>query len=172
MALRAEAEPRIEVHKFHTGAVAGTASLALLVQAFLPLHVRAADLVELPLLVVLYFGLSRRNAVTGLLLGMVVGLAQDALGGLQVGLNGIAKTLVGFLASTLGGRIDVDHPVSRVVLAFLFFHFHQGVIGIIKRLLLAEPEAIFSPRLLLASAVNAALALVLFALLDRLRKKV
>ena len=169
MAARTELEPRVEVHKFRPGAVVGTAFLALLLQAFLPVYVWKASLLELPLLVTLYFGLSRRNPARGLLLGLVIGMAQDGLSGKYIGLFGIPLTLVGFLASTIGGRLDVEHPYSRLFLAFLAFHFYHVVHALTRRWLLNEHEALFTLALLLASVVNAILAVGLFALLDRLR---
>ena len=148
------------------------AFLAVVLQAFLQVYVPRATLLELPLLVTLYFGLSRRNPNTGLLLGMGIGLLQDAVSGTEVpvGLYGIAKTFVGYGASSIGGRLDVEHPLARFCLAFLFFHLHQVVFAFTKRLLLAQPEALFSLNLLLASLLNAGIAVALFPLLDRLRK--
>jgi rod shape-determining protein MreD len=170
MVLRAEPEPHIEVYKFSFWVVSGVSFLALVLQAFLPVYFQLAAMLELPLLVTLYFGLSRRNPATGLLLGMTIGLLQDGVSRLPIGLYGIAKTVVGYGASSIGGRLDVEHPISRFFLAFLFFHLHQAVFASTKRLLLAEPEAFFTMQLLLASLVNAVLAVLLFPLLDRLRK--
>ena len=174
MEIREGIETHIEVHKFHTGAVAGATVLALVLQAFLPIHFSWTALLELPLLITLYFGLSRRNPSTGLLLGTVIGLLQDSLSyapkAHPLGLYGIAKTLVGFVASSIGSRLDVEHPLSRFALTFLFFHFHQASLALIKRLLLAQHEPFVTVPLLIASLVNAALAVGLFPLLDRLRK--
>ncbi|SRR5712692_3120839 len=170
MAIRAETEPHIEVHKFHAGAVVGTAAVSLALQAFLPIHFPWAARLDLPLLVTLYFGLSRRSPAAGLVLGTVIGLLQDSLSRSFVGLYGIAKTFVGFAASSIGSRLDVEHPLSRFTLAFLFFHFHQAVLVLTKRVLLAQREPFLTMPLLLASLINAALAVALFPLLDRLRK--
>lgn len=171
MAIRAQPEPRIEVHQFHFVVVAGAAVVALVLQAFLPKYFRWANLLELPLLVTLYFGLSRRNPSTGLLLGTTIGLLQDSLNyPSPIGLYGIAKTFVGFLASSIGARLNVEHPLSRFALAFSFFHVQQFVLAATKQLLLAQSEPYLTVNLLLASTANAALALVLFPLLDRLRK--
>ena len=170
MVLRAQVEPHIEIHKYSLPSVFGVAIASVVLQAFLPLYIGRAVLLELPLLVTLYFGLSRRNPSTGLFLGMVVGLLQDIVSGRPVGLYGIAKTLVGFTASSIGSRLDVEHPLSRFALAFAFFHFHHAAFAVTKRVLLAEPESFFSAPLLAASLVNAALAIGLFPLLDRLRK--
>lgn len=174
MVIRTTTEPHIEVHKFFPGVVVGATMVALLLQALLPIYVLGArDYLELPLLVTLYFGLSRRNPTTGLLLGMVIGLLQDSLssGRSPIGLYGIAKTFVGFAASSLGSRIDTEHPLSRFLLAFVFFHFHHAIYAITRRLLLAQQEPFLTMPLLVASAVNAGLALFLFPLLDHLRKR-
>jgi rod shape-determining protein MreD len=173
--IRGVTEPRLEVHKFRAGAVVGASFLALLLQAFVPAHIWkgdiVGDLIELPLLITLYFGLSRRNPARGLLLGMVIGMAQDGLSGANpIGLFGIAKTLVGYLASTIGARLDVEHPVSRMVLAFTFFHLQHLVYVLTRRWLLAQAAPMMSVRVLVASLVAALLAWPLFALLDRLRR--
>lgn len=170
--IRSEVEQHIEVHKYPLFVVPVVAFLALVLQKFLPVYVPRAALLELPLLVTLYFGLSRRNPNTGLLLGMGIGLVQDAVSGppVPIGLYGIAKTIVGFVASSIGARLDVDHPLSRFLLAIVCFHLHQMVFAGIKRLLLAQPAALFDWNVLLASLLNAVVAVLLFPLLDRLRK--
>jgi len=60
-------ESHIEVHKFRTGAILIATLLALVIQAWFPLHFARMALLDLPLLVTIYFGLSRRNPSTGLL---------------------------------------------------------------------------------------------------------
>jgi rod shape-determining protein MreD len=169
MGVHAHAEQHIEVHKFHAGVVTGAVILALVLEAFLLGHFRRASVIELPLLVTIYFALSRRNPSAGLLLGMVIGIAQDSLSHTPIGLYGIAKTVVGFVAASIGSRIDVEHPVARFVLTFLFFHLHNAVFVLTNRLLLAGHEPYMSGGLIVASLVNSVLAVLLFPLLDRLR---
>jgi len=70
----------------------------------------------------------------------------------------------------LSVRIDVEHPIARFVLTFIFFHLHNAVFVLTNRLLLAGHEPYFGTGLMIASLVNSALAVVLFPLLDRLRK--
>ena len=164
-------ESNVEVHKYYGGTVLLTAFLALVLQAFLHKYGRWAELVDLPLLVTVYFGVSRRNPVTGMFLGAAIGILQDALShDNPIGLFGIAKSIVGYLASTVGARIDTQHPVSRLLLIFLFFHLHQAIFAVTERVLLNHPEPFFTLRLLLNSVVTAAFGVVLFAALDRLRK--
>jgi rod shape-determining protein MreD len=165
-------EPHIEVHKYYAGVVPIAVLLALVLQAFFPVYIRSANYLELPLLVTLYFALSKRNPSSGLLLGMVVGLLQDSLSRTPLGLYGIAKTLVGYLGSSLGARIDVEHPVARFVLTIVFYVFHHAVFTLTSRALLAQKnESYFTVPILVASIVNAVIAIGLFPLLDRFRKR-
>jgi rod shape-determining protein MreD len=162
----------IEVHKFRAGAIVLAAAFALVLQAFLPIYFSKAGILDLPLLIVIYFGLSRRNPSTGLLLGMTVGILQDSLSGSTVplGLYGIAKTIIGYLASSIGARLDTEHPAARFALTVAFFVVHQGLVALTQRLLLSQPEPWFTMHLGTAALVNAVVAVFLFMLLDRLRK--
>ena len=164
-------EPHIEVHKYYGGVVAVAVVVALVLQAFFPVHFRWASYLELPLLVTLYFALSKRNPSSGLLLGMVVGLLQDSLSRTPLGLYGIAKTAVGFVGSSIGARIDVEHPIARFLLTIGFYLFHHAVFTLTSRTLLAQKgERYFTVPILIASLVNACIAIGLFPLLDRFRK--
>src|ERR1700730_12698750 len=164
-------EPHIEVHKYYGGFVTAAVVLALVLQAFFPVHFRWANYLELPLLVTLYFALSKRNPSTGMLLGMVIGLLQDSLSRTPLGLYGIAKTLVGFVGSSIGARIDVEHPIARFLLTIVFYLFHHAVFALTSQLLLAQQtESYVTIPILIASVVNALIAIALFPLLDRFRK--
>ena len=164
-------EPHIEVHKYYGGVVPVAVALALVLQAFFPVHFRWASYLELPLLVTLYFALSKRNPSSGLLLGMVIGLLQDSLSRTPLGLYGIAKTAVGFVGSSIGARIDVEHPIARFLLTAGFVLFHRAIFTLTSRLLLAEHDvAYITVPVLIAALVNSCIAIGLFPLLDRFRK--
>jgi rod shape-determining protein MreD len=165
-------ETHIEVHKFYPGAVLLVAAAALVFQATAPVYFPRLNILDLPLLVTIYFGLSRRNPSTGLLLGMTIGLVQDALSGptVPLGFYGIGKTVIGYLASSIGARLDTEHPAARFALVFAFFVVQQGILVLVRRLLLAQPEQWFTGHLALAAAVNAVLGTALFVALDRLRR--
>jgi rod shape-determining protein MreD len=165
-------DSHIEVHKFFPGTILGVTIVVLILQAAFPIYMPRLDFVDLPLLITIYFGLSRRNPSTGLLLGMVIGLLQDSLSGptVPLGLYGIAKTIIGFLASSIGAKLDTEHPVARFSLIMGFFVLHQSILVLTRRLLLAQPEPWFNLHLAMAAAVNAVLGTVLFLLLDRLRR--
>jgi len=165
-------ETHIEVHKFYPGAILGITVLALIFQAAVPVYIPRMEILDLPLLVTIYFGLSRRNPSTGLLLGMVIGLLQDSLSGptVPLGLYGIAKTVIGYLASSIGSRLDTEHPAARFALIMAFFVVHQAVIVLIRRVLLAQPEPWANWALVIAAAVNAVVGVFLFVVFDRLRR--
>jgi len=170
MEIHAAYDQHIEVHKYYAGTVFGVVVLALALEALLPVYFRSAAILELPLLVTIYFGLSRRNPSSGLLLGMAIGLAQDALGHTPIGMYGIAKTVVGFFASSFGSRIDVEHPISRFLLTLVFFHLHNAVLVLTNRILLGQHERYLDTRLIIASVANSAVAVIFFGLLDKFRK--
>jgi rod shape-determining protein MreD len=164
-------EPHIEVHKYYGGVVPAAVVLALVLQAFFPVHFRWANYLELPLLVTLYFAVSKRNPSTGMLLGMVIGLLQDSLSRTPLGLYGIAKTFIGFAGSSIGSRIDVEHPIARFLMTIAFYLFHHAIFALTSRLLLAQQgERFITIPILVASVVNAFIALALFPFLDRFRK--
>jgi rod shape-determining protein MreD len=166
------AESHIEVHKFRGGTIAAATIVALFLQTSVPVYFPKFAVLDLPLLLTIYFGLSRRNPSMGLLLGMTIGLLQDSLSGptVPLGLYGIAKTIVGYLASSIGARLDTEHPLARFALTIMFFGLHQGVIVVTRRLLLAQPEVWFTMRMGIGAAVNAVVGVFLFMLLDRMRK--
>lgn len=162
--------PRTEIHRFRPVVVFLAVFAAIVLQVFLPIHPPLLSLFDLPLLVVIYFGFSRRNPSSGLLLGLLVGVVQDLLSTNPVGLYGIAKTVVGFVASSLSARIDTDRAVPRLLLVFLFVHFHQFVYTSVERLLLGQAAEYLSLRVLEAALVNALAGVVVFHLLDRFRR--
>ncbi len=165
-------ESHIEVHKFRTGAILIATLFALVIQAWFPLRFARATLLDFPLLVTIYFGLSRRNPSTGLLLGMAIGLFQDSLSGptVPLGLYGIAKTIIGYLASSIGARLDTEHPAARFALTAVFFVAHEGLVSLTRRILLAQPQPWFNLHLFVAALINALVAVFVFLLLDRLRR--
>jgi rod shape-determining protein MreD len=163
-------ESHIEVHKFHGGTILLSVIFALVLQAFLPVYITKASILDLPLLITIYFGLSRRNPSTGLLLGTFIGLLQDSLSKTPIGLFGIAKTVIGYLASSIGARLDTEHPLARFALTAAFFALHQGVVVLVQKLLLAQSQPLFTTRLLVACIVNSIVGVFLYFFLDRLRK--
>jgi len=162
-------QPRTEVYKFHPLVVFAGVFVAFLLQVYKPPSAFFL-LFDLPLLMLIYFAFSRRNPSTGLVLGLVVGVTQDLLSHNPVGLYGMAKTLVGYAASSLSARIETDRPIPRLLLLFLFVHFHQIAYATVVLLLLGQAAEFISLRVLEAALVNALVGVLVFQLLDRFRK--
>ena len=109
---------------------------ALVLQAWLPRVVGRYDWFDLPLVVTVFFALGRRNPLQGTLMGAVMGLFEDALSHNAIGINGIAKTIVGFLAGSVGIRIDVDNHTIRVLLTFGLSLLSSAIYLFVARFLL------------------------------------
>lgn len=85
-----------------------------------------AAALDLVLIVVVYLALIS-GPVAGLLLGMTAGLIQDALSSGIIGIGGLAKTVVGFLAGALGSQLNVVGPLSRVVVFVVCTVLHASL---------------------------------------------
>ena len=138
----------------------------------MPLWFPTAAVLSLPLLVTLYFALNHRSQLAGLLVGAAIGLAQDSLGHGPIGLFGMVKTVVGYAASSLSARIDTEHWAIRLVVVFGFYYIHLGLFLLLQHVLLEKAVSMPGPRSLAVALINAILAVLLFQLLDRLKKRV
>jgi rod shape-determining protein MreD len=143
--------------------------LAILFQIYVPLFFRFLGFLEMPLLVVVYLGLMRRNPVSGLLMGAAVGLAQDSWSKNPLGMFGITKTLVGYFAASIGMKLDVDNVLMRFLLAYFFYVFHQAFYWVMERALLSQMSPFDLPTWLALGALNALVGAALFHFLDKLR---
>ena len=142
---------------------------ALVLQAWLPRVLRGYAWFDLPLVVTVYFALGRRSPIQGTLMGAAMGLFEDALTGHAIGVNGIAKTVVGFLAASVGIRIDVENHTIRLALNFLLSLLSSAIYVFIYRILLGL-NLEWSWLVELFKAVgNSLIALALFPVLDRLQ---
>jgi rod shape-determining protein MreD len=145
---------------------------AILFQVYIPLFFQFLAYLELPLIVTIYFALVRRSPIGGLLVGAFVGLAQDSLSKNPLGMFGITKTIIGYAAASVGLRLDVDHPLIRLILGFFFFVFHQFIFWALSRGLLEQPVTFETQRTLVLGLLNAIVAVSLFHFLDKLKERV
>lgn len=163
---------QIEVYRFTPAAAAGIPLAAILLQAFLPVRLHFFSIFDLPLLVTIFFAVARRSPVTGLLTGGSIGLLQDSFTKNPLGLYGIAKTIIGYIASSLGVKIDVENPGTRLILTFVFCILHETIYFVIARGLVQQQEAHWlGVHVLIKALANAVLAIPLFAFLDRLKRR-
>jgi rod shape-determining protein MreD len=167
--LMANSRRDLEIQQFPWPIMLAAPLLAVFLQAYLPLRFPRLDIFDLPLLVVIYFSVSRRSPIAGSIMGAIVGLLQDGVTHRPIGIHGIANTIIGFLAASIGMKIDVDNPITRMLMIFTFTVLDRFLYLIIVRHLIAEPLAWSWLHQLLRAAVNVILGVVLFAVLDRTR---
>jgi rod shape-determining protein MreD len=145
--------------------------VAILFQVYVPQLISYLSYLELPLLVTVYFSLNKRSPIAGTLFGAAVGLIQDSLSHQPIGMFGIVKTLVGYFAGSVSLRFDVENVVVRFVLSFFFFFFHQFFYWVLLRALLGQ-QADFSPQqTFILGLLNAAVAIPLYLILDKLKAR-
>jgi rod shape-determining protein MreD len=96
-----------------------------------------------------------------------VGLFEDALTNHAIGVNGIAKTVAGFLAASVGVRIDVENHTIRLSLNFLLSLLCSAIYLFIYRFLLGIDMEWSWFNELFKAVGNSVIALILFPLLDR-----
>ncbi|MDE3148182.1 MAG: rod shape-determining protein MreD [Acidobacteriota bacterium] len=142
---------------------------ALVLQAWLPRVAGSSDWFDLPFVITVYFALGWRSPIQGTLMGAAMGLFEDALSHHAIGVNGIAKTVVGFLAASVGVRIDVENHIARLVLNFLLSLLSSAICIFIYRVLLGLDFAWHWLTELFLAIGNSLIAVVLFPLLDRLQ---
>ncbi len=131
---------QVEVYRFSIPVTIGVPLLALFLQAFVPRRFPFFSYFDLPLLVTIFFSMARRNPISGLLTGAVIGLAQDMpWAHYPIGLYGIAKTVVGYGASSLGVKLDVENAGARFLVTLGFYLVHAAVYFTVARGLVNSP---------------------------------
>jgi len=162
-----------QVSRFRGWVMVAVPLAAILFQVYVPLFFKFLGFLEMPLLVVVYFAIMRRTQISGLMIGAMVGLAQDSLSGPgnPLGMFGIVNTLVGYFAASVGMRLDVDHSLIRLLLCFLFYGFHQFCYWVMARALLSQQLALDLPRTAVVGLLNAVVGVALFAFLDKLKER-
>ncbi len=144
---------------------------AIILQAILPKHFLRLAILDLPLIVTIFFSVSRRNPVAGTLTGASIGLLQDALTNQPIGVNGMAKSVIGYIAASIGIQIDVENLTTRVLINFCFFLLNSFLLFLINRRLLGVTSFhILWLHELIRAAVNTLVALPIFFLLDNTKR--
>ena len=164
-------QERAEVHFYKPWVLVAVPVAALSLQAFLPTWIPGLAMLDFALLVTVYFASNRRSQIVGLLMGAIIGLVQDSLSAGPIGVFGIVKTIIGYVASSLGAHIDADSPLTRTLLIFSFHYLHAGLFWIVQRVLLQKAAELPGLNELLAALVNAVCGVIIFQLLDRLRQR-
>jgi rod shape-determining protein MreD len=160
----------LEEYRF-TPLVAVLVPVVLLgVQRYLPKIFHQTIILDLPLLAVIFFAVARRNPISGALTGAAIGLLEDAATGLPIGINGMSKAVIGYIASSIGVQIDVENPITRLLMIFSFSMLQSAMLLFINRMLLGNPEHhVLWVHESIRAGVNTAVAIPLFLFLDRFK---
>jgi rod shape-determining protein MreD len=164
-------ERPVEVYRVPPAVLAIAVFLSLLLQTYLPLKIPQMRGVDFPLLVTIYFSLLRRNKIFGIGIGTGLGLIEDALSRHYIGMFGMTKALVGYLAASSSVKFNLEHFLPRIVLTAVFVFIHNLFFLGLQHL--PEPPPHFAPLEFAISIVsNVAVAFLLFLALDRFKRMV
>lgn len=162
----------MDEHVFHPAVSLLVPLAAIFAGAYLPKLFPWLMILDLPLVVVIYFSVARRSPVSGVMTGALVGILQDLLLNQPVGINGMVKSVVGYTAASISLRVDVEALPTRVVMNFGFSLLQSLMLLGIYRLLLQDANGqIQWLHELLRAVVNTAIAVPLFFLLDYTKQR-
>lgn len=165
--LMADTRRDLEIHRYPVVVYGLIPIVALVLQAWLPRLMGRYALFDLPLIVTVYFALGRRSPIQGTLMGAILGIFEDALTHHPIGINGVAKTVAGFLAASVGVRIDVENRIIRLGLIFLLSLLSSALYFFVYRVLLGLALEWAWYDELFKAIGNSTIALVMFPLFDR-----
>jgi rod shape-determining protein MreD len=165
--LTAESRRDVEIRRYPVLVYALVPVGALVLQAWLPRVLGRFAWFDLPLVVTVFFALSRRNPIQGSVTGGILGLLEDGLTGHAIGINGVAKTLVGYLAASVGVLINVDAYPIRLLLTFVLSLVGSATYFFVYRFLLGLAVETSWLTELYKAIGNSVIALIIFPLLDR-----
>jgi rod shape-determining protein MreD len=161
----------LEQHSFHPAVTLLVPVAAIVLQALLTRPFPIFEVFNLPLIITIFFAVSRRSPIAGALTGAVIGLLQDAITAQPIGINGIALTVIGYAAASIGLQIDVENLTTRVLMNFGFSLLNSLLLFLIHRRLIGEPafHLLWTHEVLHAIA-NTLIAIPIFLLLDRAKR--
>jgi len=164
---------QIAVYEFSWPVVLLVPLAAVLIQIFVPVRVRYFPIIDLPFMVTIFFAVARRNPVSGCVTGCIIGLLQDLFAGPNhpLGMYGIPLSVVGYFASSLGVKIDVENPGSRFLITYLFFVLHQGIYYGVAHGLLRQAQVWSWSHVAISALANGIIALFVYAFLDRFKQR-
>lgn len=142
---------------------------AIVLQATLPLYVNYLTVLDLPLLMVIYFALAFRSSGVGTLAGAFIGLAKDTLSRDILGICAIADTVVGYVTSLLSERMDMENSGVRAIVIFVLFWLQSGCVYLLESFLLGQTMPLEAGRSAVAAVVNAFAGVIVFKVLDRFK---
>ena len=159
----------LDEHTFHPAVALLVPVGFIILQALLPKPFPKLAILDLPLIATIFFAVGRRSPIAGTLTGAAIGLLQDALTNQYIGINGITKALIGYVAASIGFKVDVDSITTRLLMIFTFCLAQSGLLYLIQNHLLGQGVQMIWLHELIRAVVNTVVAIPIFFLLDRTR---
>jgi len=158
----------LEQYSFHPAMTLLVPLGAILLQVMMPKVWPKLAILDLPLIATIFFAVARRSPIAGTLTGAMIGLMQDALTNQPIGVNGMAKCVIGYIAASIGVRVDVENIGTRALMNFGFSLLESVLLYLIQSRLLGLPgfHLLWLHEVIRALA-NTAVALPVFLMLDR-----
>jgi rod shape-determining protein MreD len=163
---------RRELEEYHFSAAATVLIPLAMIEAqlYLPVLWFRLGILELPLVAVIFFSVSRRSPVLGALTGTGIGLLRDLLTGQPLGIYGMADAVIGYAAASIGVQVDVEALTTRALMAFAFSILQSALLFLIRHNLLRLAADNWLHELMRAG-INVVVAVPLFTLLDRSKRR-
>jgi len=162
----------LEEHSFSPAVTLLVPVAAIVLQVLLSKLYWRLSMLDLPLIVVIFFAVSRRSPAAGTLTGAAIGLMQDALTGRPIGVNGMAKSVIGYIAASIGVKVDVDSLLTRILMNFGFSILNSLILFLINLKLLGQAGAHLAyVQELLRALANTVVAIPVFLLLDATKRE-
>ena len=164
---------QVAVYEFSPLVIVLVPLVAIFLQAFVTSKLRWLTIIDLPMMVVIFFATARRNQTAGCITGAIIGLLQDALGGPShpIGMYGITDTIIGYAASSLGVRIDAENPGARFLITYGFLMVHEALYFGIGRGLLRQPLQWSWSHVAIGGLANAVVGVLVYRFLDRYKQR-
>ena len=145
-------------------AIALALALQTMISRFVVGGITAVDLV---LIVVVYVALTT-GPVTGMLAGSFAGIIQDALSTGTIGIGGLAKAIVGFVAGVVGQQFIVTAPFPRFVMFIAASIVHSALFMGMYMLLGLKDFSSPWAAVLSQSIANAVVGMIAFTIVEAL----
>jgi rod shape-determining protein MreD len=162
----------LDQYGFHPAVTLLVPVAAVLLQAVLPRLWGRLVILDLPLIIVIFFAVARRSPISGTVTGTMVGLLQDGLTAQHFGVNGIAKAIIGYMVASIGFAVDTENLMNRMGLNFFFCLLQSVMLFLIARFLVGDHTTRLQPvHELLRALCNTAVAIPVFLVLDGFRQR-
>ncbi len=129
---------------------------------------------DLFLIVVIYYSL-KENPVKATFVGTASGLVQDAFSSGVLGFNSFAKTLVGFILSSINARVMLHHPATQVVILILATLLNGFILKLLSLFFRLKYIPQLFPGIFYQAVVNGIVGIIIISLLflynQKMRKR-